>query len=277
MKSALNFVPPITFVLHQFAFSAFSMSHVPLLLRKKIPRDSGTLTRLLFLCLVSVSGIVATNMGLKYESSGIGAVLTYTQPLFVFCLAAPFLKEEVSAIKLLGAVLGFIGVAVLFLGKLGSFTPFSYSFPLLILGAFFWALTVVYYKGALSRVNPVVFNFFRVCIGCLPLAALSLLTFSFAFPMKDLYLGLLLYSSLGSVTVGFTIWTYLLKEEDATVLSASSFIVPIFALLFGWQLLGEDIGLTSVLGSGIILTGISLVNHKGATRTARSRGELEKP
>ncbi|MEM2936610.1 MAG: DMT family transporter, partial [Candidatus Bathyarchaeia archaeon] len=134
MKMGLDFIPPITFVLLRFLFSALSLSPFLFLLRREFPRDKDTLRKLLLLCLVNALGIAATNLGLVFEESGMGAVLTYTQPLFVFCLAALFLKEEVKTIRLLGLIIGFMGVAVLFLREYGSLTALSYPDLMMLLG-----------------------------------------------------------------------------------------------------------------------------------------------
>jgi len=264
MKMGLSYVSPLVFVLQRFLFSAVVLSPVPLLLHKKIPRDRVTLCNLLILCLIDALGVTVTNIGLVGESSGIGAVLTYTQPLFVFCLAIPFLKERVTATKLLGTVIGFVGVAILFLGRIGSFT-FNSTLAL-ILGAFLWAVTIVYYKGFLSHVDPFITSFFQLSIGVLPLAILTLITGDFTFPGDPTYLGIILYASVGASAIGWTGWTFLIKEEDATVLAGSSFIVPLMALIFGWQLLGETIHTESILGSALILIGVYLVNLEGQRR-----------
>lgn len=260
----LSFVHPVTFLLQRFLLSTITLSPVLLLLRKKIPQDRYTLVKLVLLCLIYVSAIIAIHTGLRGESSGIGAVLTYTQPLFVFCLAVPFLKERITANKLLGAVIGFVGVVVLFLGRMGSFT-FS-STLIMILGAFLWAASIVYYKKYLSHVDPFVTNFFQLSIGVFPLAVLSLITNSFILPGDVAYLWIILYVSVGALAVGWTVWLFLLREEEATVLSGSSFVIPVVALLFGWQLLGESIHTESMLGSALILGGVCLVNLKGRRR-----------
>jgi len=119
MKIGVSFAPPITFILQRFIVSAVSLSPVLFLLRKKVPRDSDTLGKLVILSLLNVSQLMAANIGLVRESSSIGAVLIYTYPLFVFCLAISFLKEGITLIKLLGVIVGFIGVVVLFSGRIG--------------------------------------------------------------------------------------------------------------------------------------------------------------
>ncbi|MEM2094811.1 MAG: EamA family transporter, partial [Candidatus Bathyarchaeia archaeon] len=53
---------------------------------------------------------------------------------------------------------------------------------------------------------------------------------------------------------------FLLSKEDATVLSGSSLIVPLLALLIGWRVLGESVGAQSLLGATLTLCGVYLVN-----------------
>jgi len=62
--------------------------------------------------------------------------------------------------------------------------------------------------------------------------------------------------------VALTLWVSLLREEEATVISASSFVIPMVALVFGWILLRETIELESILGFALILAGTYLVNKK---------------
>ncbi|KYH40430.1 MAG: hypothetical protein AYL32_011590 [Candidatus Bathyarchaeota archaeon B26-2] len=229
-------------------------------LREKVPRDRETLVKLLLLSLINAFGIISTNTGLVYEKSSIGAVLTYTQPLFVFCLAVLFLKEKSKLSRLLGILIGFSGVLILYLRGDLSITNFSYPSLLLIVGAFTWAVTIVYYKKLLSHVNPVVTNIFQLSVGAIILSALSIPIEGFSFPINETYILLVLYMSLASSSLAMTLWVFLLREEEATVLSTTSFIVPAVALIFGWFFLGENLELNSLLGFILIMTGVYLVN-----------------
>ncbi|MBS7656911.1 DMT family transporter [Candidatus Bathyarchaeota archaeon] len=257
-KIALSYVPSPVFMLHRFIFSTITMSPVFLAIRKRVQGDTKTLKRLLLLCAINTFGVMVTNTGLEGESSGIGAVLTYTQPLFVSCLAVPFLGEKINFIKLIGTILGFIGVILLFLGKIHLITLIS---PLLlILGAFLWAVTVVYYKRFLSYVDSFVTNFFQWAFGIIPLGALNLFLGRHFFPQEPMYLWMVLYTSIGSATIGWTIWLYLLSREDVTVVSSSSFLIPLIAMFSGWVFLKENISAESLLGSMLVLLGVFLVN-----------------
>jgi drug/metabolite transporter (DMT)-like permease len=258
MKIGLRFVPPALFVLHRFVISAVVLLPFFLILRSRIPRDRSTVAKLIILCLVFVSIIIAQAFGLSEESSGIGAVLTYTQPLFVFCLAVPFLKEEVTKTKLLGITIGFVGVLVLFIDKTGSFTLNS-AFVML-LGAFLWAVAVVHYKKFLNHVDPLITHFSQLSVGVVPLVFLSATANTFIFPSDMLYIGVLVVSSAGALALGNVIWFFLLKEEEATTISGSSLIIPAVAMLFGWQLLGESFSTVALFGSALTLAGVCLLN-----------------
>lgn len=259
-KIALGYVSSATFLLQRFVLSTIVMFPFILALRKRVPRDAKTFGKVLVLCSINTFGVIATNIGLVGESSGMGAVLTYTQPLFVFCLAVPFLNEKLKVFKLGGTAVGFVGVVLLFFGSVSSLT--LASSVIMIFGAFLWAVTIIFYKRFLSHVDSFVTNFFQWAFGILPLAALSVYSGDFLFPKEATYLGVILYTAVGSACVGWTIWLFLLGREDATVVSGSSFIVPMVALFSGWLFLGEGMTPESIIGSALVLLGVFLVNKK---------------
>jgi len=260
MKMGLSFVSPVAFVLHRFILSAAVLLPLFLVLRGKLPRDSQTLFRLVVLCLIFVSIIMLQALGLVNGNSGISAVLTYTQPLFVFCLAIPILREQVTVAKLLGVAIGFTGVVVLSLGRTASFTLDSVL--ILLLSALAWAASVLYYKKYLSHVDSFVTHFLQLAVGTAPLILWSLAANSFAFPVDAVYMGILFYSSAGALAIGNVIYFFLLKQEEATSLTGSTLIIPTVALLFGWLLLGESPNPESLLGAVLTLGGVYLVNVK---------------
>ncbi|MEM2144091.1 MAG: DMT family transporter [Candidatus Jordarchaeaceae archaeon] len=259
-KMALSYVPSPVFMLHRFTFSTIAMFPVFLVLRKRVPNDTKTLKNLLLLCVINTFGVMVTNTGLEGESSGIGSVLTYTQPIFVFCLSILFLGEKINMFKLIGTIIGFIGVILLFLGKIHTIALISSL--LLIFGAFIWAVTMVYYKRFLSHVDSFVTNFFQWAFGVVPLGVFNLYSGRLFFPQELMYFWMVLYTSIGSAIIGWTIWLYLLQNEDVTIVSSSSFIVPLVALFSGWLFLGEKLAFTSILGSILTLSGVFLVNKK---------------
>ena len=266
MKVSLTYVDPLNFALQRFALSALALSPLLIYVRNKIRIDKSAVRKLLVLGAVNTAGIVPIYWGLVYETSGIGAILTYTQPLFVFCLCVVFLRSEAKPVRLLGAFIGFFGVIVLSIGRAGSIQiSANTGDALLLLGAFLWAVAVVYYKKSLSDVDSVLTSVIQQALGAAIVAPLALGVEGFSFPLTQSYLVMILY--LGILGSGITVylWLFLIREEDVTVLSLSSFLIPMIAVFLGWLLLAEAVRPISLLGMGMILAGLYLTNRSGSS------------
>jgi len=259
MKAAFSYVGPLNLALHRFALSALALSPLLIYLGKRIPSDKATVLKLLLLGIVNASAIVPMYWGVVYETSGMGAVLTYTNPIFVFCLCVLFLRTEAKRERLLGVVVGFSGVIVISMGR-ADYIQMSVNTGdfLLILGAFLWAVTQVYYKTSLSHVDAALTIVIQQALSAVFVAPFVLVVERFSFPLTWSYLMMILYMSIFASGIAMALWLHLLREEDVTVLSSSSFLIPMVAVFLGWLLLAEDIQPRSLLGMGLILTGLYL-------------------
>ena len=260
MKSGLGYAEPLTFVFHRFLFSSLSLLPAVIFMRRRIPTNREDLFRLLLLSIINAFGILSTNIGLASEKSGLSAVVTYTQPLFVFCMAVPFLNEKARVYKILGILIGFAGVVAISAREDTLLNSITSSILFLLLGAFLWAVSTVYYKKFLSRVEPVIVNVFQLSFGAILLGLITASSGELSLPASTNYLLTVLYASIGASAIAFTLWIHLLREEEATVLSSSSLVVPMVALFFGWLLLGETVDLQSIIGAILVISGVYLVN-----------------
>ena len=259
MKAAFSYVGPLNLALHRFALSALALSPLLIYLGKRIPSDKATVLKLLLLGIVNASAIVPMYWGVVYETSGMGAVLTYTNPIFVFCLCVLFLRTEAKRERLLGVVVGFSGVIVISMARADYIqTSVNTGDFLLILGAFLWAVTQVYYKTSLSHVDAALTIVIQQALSAVFVAPFVLVVERFSFPLTWSYLMMILYMSIFASGIAMALWLHLLREEDVTVLSSSSFLIPMVAVFLGWLLLAEDIQPRSLLGMGLILTGLYL-------------------
>ncbi|MEM2920936.1 MAG: DMT family transporter [Candidatus Bathyarchaeia archaeon] len=258
MKLGLQYVAPVPLLTAQYLFSLAAMSPVIISVRERIPRDKKTLVRLIAYSLLYLVQVALMRFGLVGETSGTASVLLYSQPLFVVLLSTLFLKEKATATKVLGALVGFAGVSILFIGKMSSLQ--IHYVLIMVVSAFLWAVETVYYKLYLSQVNPFAAILAQLLVGTFILLPFSAVTGNLHFPLNPTYLMIVTYSAVGSFAVGWSIWLFLLSKEDATVLSGSSLIVPLLALLIGWRVLGESVGAQSLLGATLTLCGVYLVN-----------------
>lgn len=260
MKIGLRFVDPLNLVMQRLTLSSIVLLPALIWKRRRLPKDYNTWLKMISLALINAAGMAFTNIGLFYETSGLSSILTYTQPLFVFCLAIPFLDEKINLTKVLGVILGFVGVTILYTGKLSSSINASNSILLLILGAFLWAVTIVYYKKLLSHMDPAIVNIVQFPLGSIFLLITTLIHTGLNFSSTPIYIFSLLYMSIFGSAIGLTIWLLLIKEEEAIIVSTSSLLVPAVALIFGWFFLGETIEFYSLLGFLLVIIGVYLVN-----------------
>jgi drug/metabolite transporter (DMT)-like permease len=256
-KIGLTLAPPLNFTLHRLMLSALALSPLLIFLVKKIPHDQKTVLKLSILAICSALSLAATCIGLVYEASGISAILTYTQPLFVFCLSA--LRSEAKIAKLAGILVGFCGIVVFSIGPSNQFEIIGSCF--LITGAFLWAVATVYYKQALGHVDPFVTSVLQQALGAVLLVPLVSAFEGFSFPLTAVYTQVILWLSVFGNGVTVVLWFFLVREEDVVAVSSSGFLVPLMAIFFGWVLLREPLGPRVLLGMVLILTGVYVVNR----------------
>ncbi len=261
-KSGTMIVGPLTFASQSIIVSTIALLPFVFFFKKQIPRNRKTWLHLAVLAITYALLSGFTYLGLVYEGSGVSSVVSYTQPLFVFVFAVTFLGEKMSVVRLSGILLGFVGVAALYLVRGTSAVVFSLPLLFLLLGALLWAVNVVYYKKFLSHVNPMIANCVTFIIGGLLVSVFAGASEGFFFPATMDYLFALLYNGVGASTVAWTIWIYLIREEETTTVSGSSLLVPMVALILGWILLREVVEPRSVITFALILAGVFLVNRK---------------
>jgi len=262
MKTSLTFVGPLSLAVQRAAVSFLALLPFVIIARKGLPRDRTTITNLMILALANIVAAVPQYIALLYETSGISAVLNYTQPLFVFCLSVLFLGSKPSRVRLVGSLTGFLGVAVLSLGEVRSFGEIAwYAIALLITGAFFWAVTIVYYKKKLTHVHPTSINALQQAMSIIVVTPIALRIEGPSLPLSLPYVLMLLYLAVFGSAIAQNLWLWLLKEEDVTVVASSSFLIPLIAVVLGWLVLGERLTITPIIGMILILSGIYLVHQ----------------
>jgi drug/metabolite transporter (DMT)-like permease len=194
-------------------------------------------------------------------SSGLTAILFSTMPLMTALLSAFWTRTEaLGGRKVAGILIGGFGTVLLFwTGEdIGAAEAFG---MLAALGASFCAainLVVLKYYGKDS--DPYVLNAFGMGIG-----AVCLLTMSAALEHDARVswstrnvLALVYLSVFGSV-IAFTAYYALIKVMDATLVSLSTLVIPIVALVLGRVLLEEPVSTMAAVGIATIIGGVALV------------------
>lgn len=268
MKIGLQYVTPMNYLWQRLFFSTLMIAPFLLLARGGMKREP----RVLGIVVVSASAWVISNIFMMYAlgstSSGISAILTYTQPLFVFGMSALLLRGEVTVLKVGSSVFGFIGIAVIYLNSLGGGLGSAQAVIYLLVAAFLWAASIVGYKMVSGEVHPYWFSFVEVAIGSVLVLPFALASGGLVVPLEPGYLLSIGYLAVLSTVVAFFIWFRLLQNEDAVTVSTSSLLVPIIAFAVGAVTLGEVLSLNEVVGVVMVLISVYFVNYspfKGPT------------
>ena len=205
--------------------------------------------------------------GLQYTTASRTYILVYTAPFFV-ALGAHFLLkgDRLNGWKILGLVLAFVGIVILFKGKAGTFSLKALPGDLMALGAgALWGATTLYIKKFLSkRALPLQTLFYQVCFSAPLLLIMSLLLENPMIKGFSLMTGIsVFYQCIVVAFISYLIWFHLIHRYPVSLLHAFSFFTPVFGVfLSGALILGELIRPELLISLGLVSLGMVLVNRQ---------------
>jgi drug/metabolite transporter (DMT)-like permease len=199
--------------------------------------------------------------------SGLASLLVASEPLWVFLLSAIAARQwRLNGLLLVGIVLGFGGVGLL-MGRsaLASGPGIFLGSLAVLLGAFSWALGIVYSRRSHLSGHPLLLSALSLLAGSLQLLLVGTITreyrgFSLASVSLRSWLALGYLIFFGSV-VAFTAYNWLLEHYSPTLVATHTYINPIVAVLLGWLLAGEAITLNVLLSTALVIGAVILVDR----------------
>jgi len=202
----------------------------------------------------------------QFIPTGLTSVLFAIFPFWVIIFSRiAFPNEKIGMYKLLGVIIGFIGIAVIFKDELSfDFGDSMLGIIAAVISAIMQGGVAVVIKKYGGKINPVSINFIPLIITGLVLIPAGFIfedTTRLAYSNNALF-SILYLSTIGTV-VAFTIYYWLLKKINIVILSLSSFITPIIAILLGWFFLNEKLNSNHIIGTSLVLIGVLFANFKG--------------
>lgn len=275
IKIGLNDLPPLSFAAIRFVIAAAILWVIVGLRRLALPRSR---TDLLMLAGTGVLGFTV-NYGLifwgeQYISSGLAALLQSTIPAFGLFLAHLHLPaERMTAGKLLGVVLGVVGVGVIFSNQLSLAGPRAFAGCVAILiSAAGAAYSNVLIKAHGGKLEPTIIAATQMSFGLVPILALGLALEGN--PLQSRWTGMavlsLLYLAIVGSVIAFILYYWLVQHMDVTKSMLIALVTPVTAVILGMIVLSEQLDWRTVAGGALILSGIALVVIR-----RKSRGEPE--
>jgi drug/metabolite transporter (DMT)-like permease len=201
--------------------------------------------------------------GIAWTSASRAIVFLYTAPFFVALGARPVLGERLSAVQWAGLALSFVGVAIA-IGVPDTPDPRMLIGDAMTIGAgAAWAATTLAIKkSALARTSAEKTLAYQLVfsIPILGLGALALGERVTAMPGR-LAAGALAYQTVWVVAVTYAAWFALVQRYSASLLSAFTFLTPLFGVAAGHLLLGEPVSPPFAVAVALVVAGLILVNR----------------
>jgi len=199
----------------------------------------------------------------QHIQSSTAGILMGVGPILTLILSHFFTKDDrFTYSKLISISIGFIGVLFIFeidtlfnFGTANSLQLFSKF--LIIIAALGYMISNIVAYNTLKHIDSFSITFFATLFGALVSVPFllysetiqpSYINFSALLPI--LYLGIF------PTALAFQLRYHITKTSGPVFLSYVAYLIPIFALIWGFVLLSEEIYLNSIIGITLILLGV---------------------
>jgi len=242
--------------------------YVGFFLYKRMPLPKGKewipIVVLSFLNFMISNGL--STLALQYKiSAGLGAIIGAIFPLWIVIIGLFMSKEKMPVLAIVGLLLGFGGVCVIFYDHLNEFLDpqFRWGILLSVIATWTWAISTLYTKRQAVKFNP----YFGLGLQMV-ISGIVLYSFSAA-SGKAIALTAIPWQSWAAIAylvifgslIAFVCYLYALQNLPTEQASIYAYINPIVAVVLGSILFDEKLTVYLAIGGLITLLGVYLVNR----------------
>ncbi|MEP7329161.1 MAG: DMT family transporter, partial [Betaproteobacteria bacterium] len=264
LKMGVSELAPLTFRSLTLPFAAIGM-----LLVARISGDSIRIPRewwgrVVILAMFNIAGWNGFVLfGVQQLPSGRSAILAYTMPVWATLISIGVLHETLNRRKVIGLVLGMLGMAVLLGDDLRHVRDMSTGALMILGAAILWACGTVLLRKWQPPIAQNTLSGWMMLIGWMPLVLLA----PFFDPHPVSYLGHLagwtwfaiLYNIFLAGTLAHWAWYTLARTLPVAVSSLSSLPVPVVGVFAGMLALGERPGPSEFVALALVLCSLVAV------------------
>ena len=204
--------------------------------------------------------------GPSFTDASRAVVFLYTQPLWV-ALAAHFVlpNDRLTWAKSLGLLLAFGGLILVFWSRSPTLGPLYWLGDLMEMAAgLLWAATTIYIKKFIWN-RPITHfqTLFAQLFFSIPILGVGVLIFEWGQPIKltSLVIASVFYQTVIIAYLSYLLWFWMIHRFQVSVLSAFTFLTPLFGVILCGIILGEPLPILLWIGLAFVALGIYLVNQ----------------
>ena len=263
-KEGVKHMPPLQLAaIRQFLGGIL---YISFFLFKKAPWPKGKQWKTILI--LSILNFVLSNglstWGVKYISSGLGAIIGALVPLWVVIISM-FRGEKLARLSIVGLLISFSGVCVVFYDHLADFIQpdFRFGIALSLISTLTWAFGSLYTKKKAASFNPYFGLGLQMFISSVFLFAFTGATGT-GVPLTSIpaisWWAISYLVVFGSVLT-FIAFIYALQHLPAHISTIYAYINPIIAVILGAIIFNESLNAAIIIGGSIILSGLYMVNY----------------
>lgn len=208
--------------------------------------------------------------GLTLAPASDGAIIVPgLAPVFTAVLAGIVLRERLGWRGMLGLAVAAVGLYLVVAPSGGTDERRLLGDALFVAGAALWGVYSVLARVASRRFNAVSTTLYGTALGTLVLIPPALLEGGAASLLQappDALIGMAYLAVFGTVGA-FVLLNLGVARIGAARASAFALLVPVVGVLSSVALLAETLGPTTLIGGVIVLIGLWLIEHRGASAT----------
>ncbi|TKT79409.1 DMT family transporter [Aquamicrobium sp. LC103] len=269
------------FTLAFIRWAAVALVLLPFMMKQKdelflVLRKNGFLIALLgFLGMWICGGVVYLGLGMTTATNG---TLIYTTSPVIIILMEALRGRPIAAREAIGALIAFLGVAVILLkGDLSALLKFDFNLgDLLILGgAFAWAAySILYRSPSLQRLSNLALFGIVAAAGAILLLPMALHEWATGAQMPVTQrawmgiAGIVAFSSL----LAFSFFQYGIRILGASISGIFMYLLPAYGVMLAVLLLGESLEGHHMAGIALVMGGIVLATlPAGRAKVGRAK------
>lgn len=220
--------------------------------------------------LLTIVGLVSTTIpfvlfsyAAQSVNAGVLAVLNAAVPMMSGFIASTFFNDKLSKKQTLGLVIGVIGVIILMsetlfgggVSELSSgLLPMGYA----LLGCVGYAIGANVTKNYLQDISPVAITVGAMLIASIVMLPVAIYEFPYGQSISIKAWVSVVCIGVFSTAIAFIFINELIKSIGPMRATSITLVIPIFAIIFGYILLGEALDTAAIIGSVVILFGTYL-------------------
>lgn len=264
IKISLNYFSPVSVASYRLIVASIFLLIFYIIGKYKTSLNRTDLIMLLFVGVVgNFLPFYLISWSEQHIQSSTAGILMGVGPILTLILSHFFTKDDrFTYSKLISISIGFIGVLFIFeidtlfnFGTANSLQLFSKF--LIIIAALGYMISNIVAYNTLKHIDSFSITFFATLFG----AMVSVPFLLYSETIQPSYINFsallpILYLGIFPTALAFQLRYHITKTSGPVFLSYVAYLIPIFALIWGFVLLSEEIYLNSIIGITLILFGV---------------------